>query len=87
MKTKFINLLITFFISIGLLATTNIAQAFCKWVPGHYNQYGYYISKHKICYPGHNRHHRYYYCKWIYGHYNEYGHYITKHKVCFYKYR
>ena len=80
MKRKFANVLSVALISLGLLTTANVADAYshCRWVGGHYDRYHHHIKKHKVCTYSHYRH-----CKWV-GGYTKKGHYVHKHKVCRY---
>jgi len=76
MKNNLAKLLFTCLISLSLLTTAGIAEAYnCKWVGGHYNRHGHYVPKHKVCYHG------YHHCRWV-SHYNKYGHYVKKYRVC-----
>ncbi len=80
MKNNLIKLLFIFFISIGLLSTASISEAYqCRWVGGYHNKYGHYVPRHKVC----GYHHRYHGCKWV-GGYHRNGHYVPRHKVCNY---
>lgn len=75
MKHNLAKLLFTCLISMSLLATANIADAYnCKWVGGHYRN-GHYVPRHKVCYHG------YQHCRWV-THYNKYGHHVKKYRVC-----
>ena len=77
MKSNLNKLLLACVLSLSLLATANIAEAYnCKYVRGHYNSHGYWVPKQKVCYNTH------YQCKWVRGYYNKYGHWVPKHKVC-----
>lgn len=57
-------------LTTGLLGISTSAQAYCRWVPGHYMN-GYYVHGHKVCGGGNyyrgGYYHRDRYCGWRYG--------------------